>query len=72
VGLAEILAVSPGERTSPKPWPATLVPYQLPEAAAGPPSHRTQQKEKDFSNTLPKRLKEAEALQKKKRAKERI
>jgi hypothetical protein len=35
--------------------------------AAGPPSQRTRQMEKDFANTQYKRLLEAEALEKKKK-----
>jgi hypothetical protein len=46
------------------PKPAPLSP---PGAAAGPPSQRTQQMEKDFANTQYKRLLEAEALEKKKK-----
>ncbi len=41
-------------------------------ATAGPPSQRTRQMEKDFANTLYKRLLETEALEKKKKKKELV
>jgi hypothetical protein len=59
--------------SSPKtPKPAPLSPQG---AAAGPPSQRRRQMEKDFANTQYKRLLEAEALEKKKKkelAKEKV
>jgi hypothetical protein len=54
--------------SSPKTPKPVLSPH--PGAAAGPPSQRTLQMEKDLANTLYKRLLEAEALEKKKKKKE--
>jgi hypothetical protein len=51
--------------TTPKPAPPSPL-----GVAAGPPSQRTRQMEKDFANTQYKRLLEAEALEKKKKKKE--
>jgi hypothetical protein len=67
VGPAEIPTFSPGERVSPEFGPTILVSNKLSKAAAGPLSHRTWWMENNLANTLLKRLKEAEALEKKKK-----
>jgi hypothetical protein len=67
VGPAEILAVLTREGIPPKPGPAAPVSDHVPRAATVPPSHRTRQMERDFTNTLLKRLEEAKALEKKKK-----
>jgi hypothetical protein len=54
--------MEPQSPTTPKPAPPSPK-----GVAAGPPSQRTRQMEKDFANTQYKRLLEAEALEKKKK-----
>ena len=56
------LKTEPQSPMTPKPAPPS--PKGI---AAGPPSQRTRQMEKDFANTQYKRLLEAEALEKKKK-----
>jgi hypothetical protein len=56
------LKMEPQSPMTPKPAPPSPK-----GAAAGPPSQRTRQMEKDFANTQYKRLLEAEALEKKKK-----
>jgi hypothetical protein len=56
------LKTEPQSPMTPKPAPPSPK-----GAAAGPPSQRTRQMEKDFANTQYKRLLEAEALEKKKK-----
>ncbi len=56
------LKMEPQSPTTPQPAPTSPK-----GVAAGPPSQRTRQMEKDFANTQCKRLLEAEALEKKKK-----